>query len=100
MSVVMSMRWAGVKPEQYDAVRAEVKWEEETPDGASLHVAWFDAGALHVIDVWDAQNDFENFFAERLAAAVEKAGIAGEPEMQFTPLHRRFVAPGVSGGGA
>ncbi|MEU5433628.1 hypothetical protein AB0G73_09650 [Streptomyces sp. NPDC020719] len=99
MSVVMSMKWAGVKPEQYDAVRAEVKWEEETPAGAVLHVAWFDGGALHVTDVWASQQSFESFFAERLAAAVEKAGITGEPETQFAPLHRRFVAPGVSAGG-
>ncbi|WP_191971377.1 hypothetical protein [Streptomyces luteolifulvus] len=48
-------------------------------------------------DVWGAQADVERFFAERLAAAVKSAGITGEPETRFSPLHRRFVAPGVSG---
>jgi hypothetical protein len=98
MAVVMTMRWAGVTPEQYDAVRDTVRWEQDTPDGAVLHVASFEGGALHVTDVWDTQEDFERFFASRLAAAVKEAGIEGEPESSFTPLHRRFVAPGVNGG--
>ncbi|MEU3923179.1 hypothetical protein [Streptomyces sp. NPDC029004] len=97
MAVVLSLRWAGVTPEQYNAVRDEVRWEEETPDGAVLHVAWFAGGGLQVTDVWNSQGEFERFFAERLAPAVQKAGITGQPETQFTPLHRRFVAPGVSG---
>ncbi|MEU8512886.1 hypothetical protein AB0C76_15030 [Kitasatospora sp. NPDC048722] len=33
MAVVMSMRWAGTTPEQYDTVRDEVRWEEVEPAG-------------------------------------------------------------------
>lgn len=36
MPVVMSMRWAGVTPEQYDAVRKAVNWEGEAPAGGTL----------------------------------------------------------------
>ncbi|MDH6580463.1 hypothetical protein [Kitasatospora sp. MAP5-34] len=97
MAEVMSMRWAGVTPEQYDATREAVGWEERAPEGALMHVAWFEADALRVVDVWTSREDFERFFAERLAAAVKEAGITGEPETEFTPLHRRFVAPGVTG---
>ncbi|WP_344073775.1 hypothetical protein [Streptomyces crystallinus] len=97
MAVVLSLSWAGVTPEQYDAVRDAVGWEEQAPDGGCLHVAWFDSGALHVTDVWESQEDFERFFAERLAPAVEKIGIVGQPDTQLLPLHRRFVMPGVSG---
>ncbi|MFI1104135.1 hypothetical protein [Streptomyces melanogenes] len=97
MAVVLSLSWAGVTPEQYDAVRDAVGWEEQAPDGACLHVAWFDSGSLHVTDVWESPEDFERFFGERLAPAVEKAGIVGQPDTQLLPLHRRFIAPGVSG---
>ncbi|MEU8923664.1 hypothetical protein AB0D10_22420 [Kitasatospora sp. NPDC048545] len=97
MAVVMAMRWTGVTPGQYDTVRDAVRWEELAPAGAHLHVAWFDAQALNVTDVWESQSAFEAFFAERLAPAIEKAGIAGQPEVVFSPLHRRFVAPDVSG---
>jgi hypothetical protein len=97
MAVVMSMGWAGVTPEQYDAVRDAVDWEEVPGAGGQVHVAWFDAEGLHVTDVWTSQQDFEVIMAERLAPAVAKAGIAGTPDLSFAPLHRRFVAPGVSG---
>jgi len=97
MAVVLSMRWAGVTPEQYDLVRDAVGWEEAAPAGAELHVAWFDAAGLHVVDAWESEQAFQAFFVERLAPAVEKAGIVGEPESEFAPLHRRFVAPGVTG---
>ncbi|MEU0249237.1 hypothetical protein ABZ192_33925 [Streptomyces sp. NPDC006235] len=97
MAAVLSLRWAGVTPEQYDAMKAEVRWEEQVPDGLVLHVAWFEAGDLHVTDVWNAEADFRRFFAERLAPAVPKVGLPGEPEVRFAPVHRRFVAPGTTG---
>ena len=98
LAVVMFMRWTGVTPEQYDAVRDTVGWEEAAPAGSQVHVAWFDDEALNVTDVWDSEEAFQTFFAERLAPAVEKAGISGQPESEFRPLHRRFVPPGVVGG--
>ncbi|MEW2404027.1 hypothetical protein [Streptomyces sp. NPDC046862] len=97
MAVVLSLRWDGLAPEQYDAVRDSVGWEEEVPEGLVLHVAWYEEGALQVTDVWDDQADFERFFADRIAPALKEVGITGEPESRFLPLHRRFVAPGVSG---
>lgn len=98
MAVVMFMRWTGVTPEQYDTVRDTVGWEETAPAGSQVHVAWFDDEALNVTDVWDSEQAFQTFFAERLAPAVEKAGITGQPESEFRPLYRRFVSPGVVGG--
>ncbi|MFE2586318.1 hypothetical protein [Streptomyces sp. NPDC059378] len=97
MAVVMALHWAGVTPEQYDTVRDTVDWEEIPAVGGQMHVAWFDAEGLHVTDVWESEEAFETFFAERLAPAVQKAGITGAPETGLSPLHRRFVAPGVNG---
>ncbi|WP_406131676.1 hypothetical protein [Streptomyces sp. NBC_00989] len=95
--MVMVMRWAGVTPEQYDTVRDAAGWEETAPEGAQVHVAWFDGQGLNVTDVWESEQAFQAFFAARLFPAVEKAGITGEPESEFCPLHRRFITPGVSG---
>ncbi|MER7755357.1 hypothetical protein [Kitasatospora sp. NPDC097643] len=97
MTVVMSMFWAGVTPEQYDVVRDAVDWEQVPAAGGQLHVAWFDAEGLHVTDLWESPQAFEAFLAERLVPAVQKAGITGAPEASFAPLHRRFIAPGVVG---
>ncbi|MDX3745540.1 hypothetical protein [Streptomyces sp. AK08-02] len=97
MAVLMTMSWAGVSPEQYDMVRDTVDWEEVAPDGGEVHLAWFDAQGLRVIDVWESEEAFQRFLVQRLAPAIEKAGIEGAPETAFTPLHRRFVAPGITG---
>ncbi|GAA1234988.1 hypothetical protein GCM10009665_26460 [Kitasatospora nipponensis] len=97
MPVVLTLRWDGVTPQQYDQVRDLVRWEQDTPDGALLHVASFENGALHVTDVWSSESDFQRFFNDRVAAAVKESGIEGEPQYGFRPLHRRFVAPGVAG---
>lgn len=79
MAVVLSLRWAGVTPEQYNAVRDEVRWEEKTPDGAVLHVAWFAGGGLQVTDVWNSQGEFERFFAERSRPLSRRPASQGSP---------------------
>ena len=61
---VMSMRWAGVTPEQYEEAREVINWEGDVPDGAVLHVAGFDGDDLRVTDVWESEEDF-NTFVER-----------------------------------
>ncbi|MEV0187086.1 hypothetical protein AB0I39_00940 [Kitasatospora purpeofusca] len=97
MAEVLSMRWTGVTPDQYDATRVAVGREERAPEGAPMHVAWFEPDALRVVDVRTSRAAFERFFAERLAAAVREAGITGAPETEFRPLHLRCIAPGATG---
>ncbi|MFD5479091.1 hypothetical protein [Streptomyces hawaiiensis] len=97
MAVVLSLRWTGVTPEQYDAMLDAVRWEEQVPDGLVLHVAWFEPGGLHVTDVWNAEEDFQRFFVTRLAPAVQEVGLAGQPDVRFSPAHRLFAAPGSGG---
>src|SRR3954447_18159041 len=92
MPVVMNMRWDGVTPDQYDAARQEVKWEVDAPDGAIFHVAWFDDGAIRVIDVWESAEQFQTFAEERLTPGTTKVGIAGEPDVTIVPAHRYFDA--------
>ncbi|WP_392966379.1 hypothetical protein [Streptomyces sp. LN245] len=93
MAIVMSMHWAEATPEQYDTVRDAVQWEAVPGAGGQMHVAWFDAQGLHGTDVWESQEAFEAFFAERLAPAIQKAGMTGAPDTSINPLHRRYIAP-------
>ncbi len=92
MAVVMQMRWAGVTPDQYDAVRDVVDWEAVAPAGGIFHVAWFEDGALRVLDVWDSPEQFGAFNETQLGPGVAKAGITGEPVVTFAPAHRAFDA--------
>src|SRR3954466_226090 len=80
--VVMSMRWRGVTPEQYEEARQVVNWEGDVPDGAVLHVAGFDNDGRRVNDVWESAEQFEAFVENRLMPGVQQMGIEGEPEIE------------------
>jgi len=98
MAVVMTMHWSEITPDVYDTVRARARWEEETPDGAVLHAAWFAPDGFHVLDIWQSQGQFERFITDRIMPVVKgELGVKSEPKVEVSPLHRRFVAPGVSG---
>jgi hypothetical protein len=90
--VVMSMRWAGVTPEQYEEARQVVNWEGDVPDGAVLHVAGFDDGGIRVVDVWDSEAQFNRFVESRLMPGVQQIGIEGQPDVEFYPLQNLFNA--------
>jgi hypothetical protein len=98
MAVLLSLRWAGVTPEKYEAARSRIRWEEEPPPGIVMHAAAFDDEGIRVFDVWDTEADWERFAAEQLGPTAKEVGIVGEPETELLPLHRRFVAPGITGG--
>ena len=94
MAVVMTMRWQGITPQDYDQAVDVVGWEREPAQGGRNHVAWFDSdGALRVVDVWDSPEDFQHFADERLMPGLASAGLLegkGEPEVSFAPLHRQW----------
>jgi hypothetical protein len=91
MAVVMSMRWAGVTPEQYDEARRRVDWERDRPKGGNFHVSSFGDDALYVTDLWDSQEDFQRFVETRLMPVVQQIGIEGEPEVTFRPVHAIYA---------
>jgi hypothetical protein len=83
MATVMTMDWAGVTRDQYEAVREAVRWDADTPDGAKLHVVGFGDDGMHVTDVWESQEQFDRFMQERLGPAIQQVGLEGEPEVRF-----------------
>jgi len=91
MAVMMLMQWDNVTRDQYEAVRKTVDWEGNVPRGALFHVAAFDDKGLKVTDVWERAEDFQAFADQRLMAATQKAGISGQPKVQFLPVHAIFA---------
>ena len=94
MAIVMSMHWPEVTVDQYEQVRREVKWETEVPEGAKFHVAWFGDDGFHVVDLWDAPEQFQSFAQERLMPVVQKVGISTQPTVAISNAHAVF-APNV-----
>ncbi|HZR95196.1 MAG TPA: hypothetical protein VFA56_05850 [Gaiellaceae bacterium] len=95
MAVVMSMRWPGITPADYDRALEVVGWEREPAEGGLDHVAWFDGnGLFHVTDVWESEAAFTKFADERLMPGLQAAGIlTGKPpvEIEFATLHRHWA---------
>ena len=91
MSTVMLMEWAGVTQEQYNQVMGNLDLDKNRPAGGIFHVAGFTSGTLHVLDVWESQQAFEKFQKDRLAAAVQKAGITSQPKVQFYAAHNIYA---------
>ena len=98
MAVVMTFVWPEMTPEVYDAARDRVGWEDDAPDGFVMHMGWFVDDTFHVADVWESEDHFTRFIADRVSPVVKgELGITTEPQVTFAPLHRRFIAPDASG---
>lgn len=91
MAIVMTMRWDGVTPEQYERARKLVKWETDVPSGAMFHVASFGDNALYVTDIWESAEDFQRFVDARLMPGVQQIGISGQPKVDIRPAHALFT---------
>jgi hypothetical protein len=68
-------------PEQTDEQAAQVMTHVRgtgpvPPDGARLMIAGPASPGWRVVSVWDSQEPLERFFAERLSAAYEEAGLS------------------------
>ncbi len=91
MPTVMSMRWKGVTPEQYEAVRKIVDWDNNPLDGGLFHIAAFTNGELRVVDLWESAEKFQHFADTRLMQVVQEVGIAGEPEVELYAAHNVYA---------
>jgi len=87
MATIMLMHWREATPDEYDQAREKVAWDRDLADGAKLHISGFGDDGLHVTDVWESEQAFNAFFAQRLRPAIEEIGIQGQPDVRFFPLH-------------
>jgi hypothetical protein len=85
------MKWDGVTPAQYEAVRKLTNWEGNVPKGAVFHACGFTKSGMRVTDIWESPEDFNSFVESRLMPAVKQIGIVGEPKVKLLPLHHIFT---------
>ncbi len=87
MSIVMNMKWDNITLDDYDRVRDLVNWEGDVPKGKHFSVVFHDGTALHVTDVYESAEDFQNFVDNRLMPAIGQLGIQGQPKVEIYPVH-------------
>jgi len=91
MAVGMLMQLPGGTKEFYDSVMEHLDWDEQDlPEGFVSHYAGPTKDGWLVFDVWESQEDFEQFAEERLIAALTAAtgGEAPPVQPEFVPIHR------------
>ena len=45
---------------------------------------------MGIVDVWESQQDWQNFFDERLSPHFEAIGATGQPDAHFHDVYRYF----------
>jgi hypothetical protein len=91
MAVIAHVVLRNVNRDEYDRVRAEAQWLERAPDGGLAHLTWWDGNDCHSVDVWESEAAFAAFGAQRLAPAMERAGVTTQPEVTFQPAHEVYL---------
>ena len=91
------MRLDGVTQQDYDAVMTElglgtpnVEENEQWPDGLISHTAGTTESGWFVVDVWESQEAFDSFFAERLGPALQKANVQ-PPQVTAFDVYNRYA---------
>lgn len=75
--------------DQYEHVAAALV--DPPPDGLLVHVAGPTDEGVRIIDVWESEEAWESFRAERLAPAIAALGGPSRPEPTFRDLHPEHV---------
>ena len=78
----------GFTKQKYEELRKEVDWEHKHPTGVILHSAGFDDSGnnIRVADIWQSEQDFNNFVNSRLKPAMERLNIS-MPKGEIVPIH-------------
>ena len=78
----------GFTKQKYEELRKEVDWEHKHATGQILHAAGFDDSGnnIRVADIWQSEQDFNNFVNSRLKPAMERLNIT-MPKGEIVPIH-------------
>ena len=88
MPIVMNMRWDGVTPEQYEAAREQVGWEQHAPEGGLIHIASFDGRrAPGHRRVGDARRTSTGSPRGASCPSCRSSASRASPTSRFTPMH-------------
>lgn len=85
MAVGFTITFDGIDKDQYEAVMGKANLDlrspgnpnaaDKWPDGIISHVAGASPTGWCVVDVWESQGAFDQFFADRLGPALQNAGL-------------------------
>lgn len=92
MSFTFNFTPAGMTAEKYNTVTGQLEAAGYgAPKGRLYHVCYGDTDNLHVMDIWDSIENFEEF-GNTLMPILQQSGVdPGQPLIQ--PVHRIIELP-------
>lgn len=95
MAIMCIFTGKGFTQQMYEQIRKDIDWEHNHPRGEIFHAVGFDkSGDIHVTDIWESEEDFDNFLDSKLKPALEKIN-APMPIGGVYPIHNVNVFPGM-----
>jgi hypothetical protein len=94
MATGLWIKFAGGTQEQYEAVNAQMRVEEEPPEGLIFHAGGPMGEDWNVIDFWESRGHFDRFLEGRLGPAIQELGerALGAPDIKEFPV-QNFIKP-------
>jgi len=96
MAVAIFVNWPGITAEQYEKLRPFANWENDPAPGGLFHASALDDEGLHVFDLWESPEAFQNFLDTRINPNVPASGVTTQPDIKVIPVHDH-AAPGFGG---
>jgi hypothetical protein len=96
LPILVIFRGDNITKPMYEGLRKEVDWEHKPPPGAIFHAAAFDdlGNTIHVADVWESEEDLNNFVGSRLIPYMLKNKIP-EPKVEIFQINDVSAFPGI-----
>jgi hypothetical protein len=95
VAVTFIMEIPGGTAEQYDAVMEKIGLagpNPPLPEGGLFHCAYATESGWRVIDVWESEEAFGRFFAERLGDALASSGVPMSEPPRFYQVYNLLEA--------
>ena len=95
MVILAIFKTNAVTKEKYEALRKEVDWEHQHPDGELVHAAAFDnSGNFCVADIWESEEHLNNYVSSKLLPVMKKINMP-MPEGEIFQIHNVNANPAI-----
>jgi hypothetical protein len=98
MPLTFVLDMPGITGEQLDALDERIGvGAGRAPAGQLVHIEALSPDGARVIDVWESQEAYDRFMAERAGPVMAAAGLPPVAPPRMLTVHRVFVSPTAPG---
>ena len=84
---ILAIHTGNITKDMYENIGKEVNWESNPPPGVIFHAGSFDdSGNICVAEVWESEDQWNNFLNTRLKPAMQKGNVP-LPKTQIFQIH-------------